>query len=293
MISLGLLYLIWGSTFLSVRILLDYLPPLVITFSRNYTAGLLLLLWSIMGGHWKRMSAKHWRVHLQAGILLIAIGNGFMSLAGSIVPSGFSSVFMALGPSLLVLFFWLDGRKPSFRKSIATTIGLLGIIALASQKSLAIAGKEQEFLQGIVYLSIAVLGWNMGVFRIQVTNANSYHFTQVCAIQMLFGAIVVLIISYFHGDFELVHLTELPAKAWSVFFYLALIGSMLGFSLFGYLSKACDATLVATYTYVNPVIALILGNLILGEPLSIGLLLASFLILFAVVLITTEKHKPI
>ncbi len=293
MISLGLLYLIWGSTFLSVRILLDYLPPLVITFSRNYTAGLLLLLWSIMGGHWKRMSAKHWRVHLQAGILLIAIGNGFMSLAGSIVPSGFSSVFMALGPSLLVLFFWLDGRKPSFRKSIATTIGLLGIIALASQKSLAIAGKEQEFLQGIVYLSIAVLGWNMGVFRIQVTNANSYHFTQVCAIQMLFGAIVVSIISYFHGDFELVHLTELPAKAWSVFFYLALIGSMLGFSLFGYLSKACDATLVATYTYVNPVIALILGNLILGEPLSIGLLLASFLILFAVVLITTEKHKPI
>jgi drug/metabolite transporter (DMT)-like permease len=216
-----------------------------------------------------------------------------MSLAGSIVPSGFSSVFMALGPSLLVLFFWLDGRKPSFRKSIATTIGLLGIIALASQKSLAIAGKEQEFLQGIVYLSIAVLGWNMGVFRIQVTNANSYHFTQVCAIQMLFGAIVVSIISYFHGDFELVHLTELPAKAWSVFFYLALIGSMLGFSLFGYLSKACDATLVATYTYVNPVIALILGNLILGEPLSIGLLLASFLILFAVVLITTEKHKPI
>lgn len=291
MISLGLLYLIWGSTFLSVRILLDYLPPLVITFSRNYTAGFLLLLWSIVGGHWKTMSAKHWRVHLQAGVLLISLGNGFMSLAGSIVPSGFSSVFMALGPSLLVLFFWMNGRSPSLRKLVATCIGLLGIIALASQKSLAIEGKEHDFLLGIGYLSVAVIGWNIGVFRIQVTAANTYHFTQVCAIQMLFGALVVSIISYFHGDFSSVQIADLPIKAWCVFLYLALIGSMLGFSLFGFLSKACDATLVATYTYVNPVIALILGNLILGESLSIGLLLASFLILFAVVLITTEKQK--
>jgi drug/metabolite transporter (DMT)-like permease len=292
MISLGLLYLIWGSTFLSVRILLDYLPPLVITFSRNYTAGSLLLIWSLLGGHWKPMSNLHWCVHLQAGILLIALGNGFMSLAGSIVPSGFSSVFMALGPALLVLFFWLGGRKPSLRKLLATGIGLLGIIALASQKSLAIAGKELDFLLGIFYLSIAVIGWNIGVFRIQWTGANSYHFTQVCAIQMLFGAFVVSIISYIHGDFANVQISNLPWKAWSVFIYLALIGSTLGFSLFGYLSKACDATLVATYTYVNPVIALILGNLILSEPLSSGLLLASFLILFAVVLITTEKQKP-
>lgn len=290
-ISLGLLYLIWGSTFLSVRILLDYLPPLVITFSRNFTAGFLLFLWSVLGGHWKKMTLKHLRVHLQAGILLISLGNGFMSLAGSIVPSGFSSVFMALGPSLLVLFFWIDGRKPSIRKAIATLIGLIGIVALASQKSLAIQGKEQEFLVGIAYLSIAVLAWNIGVFRIQITGANTYHFTQVCAIQMLFGAFVVSIISYFHGDFQIVSLSELPLKAWSVFFYLALIGSMLGFSLFGYLSKACDATLVATYTYVNPIIALILGNLMLDESLSIGLLLASFLILFAVVLITTEKQN--
>jgi drug/metabolite transporter (DMT)-like permease len=293
MISLGLLYLIWGSTFLSVRILLDYLPPLVITFSRNYTAGFLLLIWSIAGGHWKRMSAKHMRVHLQAGILLIALGNGFMSLAGRIVPSGFSSVFMALGPSLLVLFFWLDGRKPSIRKALATGIGLFGIIALASQKSLAISGQEQDFLLGILYLSIAVIAWNIGVFRIQITAANTYHFTQVCAIQMLFGAFVVSIISFYHGDFDLIHINSIPVKAWSVFLYLALIGSMVGFSLFGYLSKACDATWVATYTYVNPVIALILGNLILDEPLSIGLLLASFLILFAVVLITTEKQKTI
>jgi drug/metabolite transporter (DMT)-like permease len=147
-------------------------------------------------------------------------------------------------------------------------------------------------LLGIFYLSIAVIGWNIGVFRIQWTGANSYHFTQVCAIQMLFGAFVVSIISYIHGDFSNVQISNLPWKAWSVFIYLALIGSTLGFSLFGYLSKACDATLVATYTYVNPVIALILGNLILSEPLSSGLLLSSFLILFAVVLITTEKQKP-
>lgn len=290
-ISLGLLYLIWGSTFLSVRILLDYLPPLVITFSRNFTAGFILLAWSILGGHWKKMSAKHWRVHLQAGIFLISFGNGFMSLAGSIVPSGFSSVFMALGPSLLVLLFWMNGRKPSIRKLIGTLLGLIGILVLMSQKSLAIAGREQEFILGIAYLSVAVVAWNIGVFRVQITAANTYHFTQVCAIQMLFGAFVVFVFSFLSGDFSAIELSTLPTKAYAVFAYLALIGSMFGFSLFGYLSKACDATLVSTYTYVNPMIALYLGNLILDEPLQPILLIASFLILFAVVLISTDKQK--
>lgn len=290
-ISLGLLYLVWGSTFLSVRILLEYLPPLVITYSRNFTAGFLLLAWSVLGGHWQKMSAKHWRVHLQAGIFLISLGNGFMSLAGSIVPSGFSSVFMALGPSLLVLFFWIDGRKPSVRKLVGTILGLLGILVLMSQKSLAIQGREHEFLAGIGYLSVAVIAWNIGVFRVQVTAANSYHFTQVCAIQMLFGALVVFIYSTFRGDLSAIDLQVLPPKAFAVFAYLALIGSMFGFSLFGYLSKACDATLVSTYTYVNPIIALYLGNLILDEPLQPILLIASFLILFAVVLISTDKQK--
>lgn len=291
LISLGLLYLIWGSTFLSVRILLDYLPPLVITYSRNFTAGFLLLIWSILGGHWQKMSTKHWLVHLQAGVFLISLGNGFMSLAGSIVPSGFSSVFMALGPSLLVLFFWLDGRKPSLRKLTGTFLGLIGILVLMSQKSLAIHGREQEFLQGIGYLSVAVIAWNIGVFRVQVTSANTYHFTQVCAIQMLFGGLVVFIFSTLRGDLSLIEFSALPMKAYGVFAYLALIGSMFGFSLFGYLSKACDATLVSTYTYVNPIIALYLGNLILDEPLQPILLIASFLILFAVVLISTDKQK--
>ncbi len=292
LISLGLLYLIWGSTFLSVRILLEFLPPMVITFSRNLTAGILLLIWSRAGGHWQKMTNAHWKIHLQAGVLLITFGNGFMALAGSIVPSGFSSVFMALGPMLLVVFFWIAGRKPTARKLVGTVIGLIGILLLISQKSLAIAGKESEFFMGIGFLTIAVLGWNYGVFRIQFTQANVYHFTQVCSIQMIFGGLIVLCISIFHGDLALFSLVDLPVKAYGVFFYLALIGSMLGFSLFGFLSKACDATLVATYTYVNPLIALILGNLILQETLHPILIFASFCILLAVVLITTDKSKP-
>ncbi len=292
LISLGLLYLIWGSTFLSVRILLEFLPPMVITFSRNLTAGSLLLIWSIVGGHWKKMTTQHLKVHLQAGFLLITLGNGFMALAGSIVPSGFSSVFMALGPMLLVIFFWMSGRKPNARKIIGTVGGLIGILLLMSQKSLAIAGKESEFFMGIGFLSIAVLGWNYGVFRIQYTQANVYHFTQVCSIQMISGGLIVLCLSLFHGDLAQFSVTNLPMKAFGVFFYLALIGSMLGFSLFGYLSKACDATLVATYTYVNPLIALLLGNLILQEQLHPILIFASFCILLAVVLITTDKSKP-
>jgi drug/metabolite transporter (DMT)-like permease len=292
LISLGLLYLIWGSTFLSVRILLDFLPPMVITFSRNLTAGSLLLAWSIIGGHWRKMTRQHWKVHLQAGFLLITLGNGFMALAGSIVPSGFSSVFMALGPMLLVVFFWISGRKPNARKIIGTVGGLVGILLLMSQKSLAIAGKESEFFMGIGFLTVAVLGWNYGVYRIQYTQSNVYHFTQVCAIQMISGGLIVLVASILHGDLSMFSIAELPVKAFGVFFYLALIGSMLGFSLFGFLSKACDATLVATYTYVNPLIALILGYLILEEPLHPILIFASFCILLAVVLITTDKSKP-
>ncbi len=292
LISLGLLYLIWGSTFLSVRILLSYLPPLVITFGRNIVAGSLLFIWSIVGKHWVPMKKGHFKTHFFCGLLMISLGNGCMALAGSIVPSGFSSVFMALGPLLLVLFFWMAGRKPSLRKLIGTCMGLLGIALMMSQKSLAIAGKETEFFIGVGFLMLAVIGWNIAVFQIQFRQANQYHFTQVCAIQMLSGGVLVFLISFLKGDVQQIHFAEIPMKAFGVFIYLALIGSMLGYSLFGYLSKVLDATLVATYTYVNPVIALILGNLILDEPLHGILLFASFFILLAVVLITTDKPEP-
>ncbi len=292
MLALGGLYLIWGSTFLSVRILLDYLPPLVISFSRNLVAGFLFLAWSIFGGHWKKLTFEHWKVHLLAGILLITLGNGCMALAGLTIPSGLSSVFMAFGPLLLVLLFWISGRKPSNRKLIGTLIGFAGIILLASQKNLAIPGKEIDFYSGMGFLLIAVLAWNIGVFYIQFTKANTYHFSQVCGIQMTFGGLILLGIALFRGDAQSVVLSDIPAKAIYVFVYLALIGSMLGFGLFGYLSKALDATLVSTYTYVNPIIALFLGNIILGESLSSILLFASGLILSAVLLITTEKTLP-
>jgi drug/metabolite transporter (DMT)-like permease len=288
-LALGGLYLIWGSTFLSVRILLEFVPPLVISFSRNLVAGGLFLLWSILGGHWKKLPLEHWKVHLMAGVLLITFGNGFMALAGQTIPSGLSSVFMAFGPLLLVLFFWISGRKPSKRKLIGTLIGFVGIILLASQKNLAIPGREIDFYRGMGFLLIAVVAWNLGVFYIQFTKANAYHFTQVCAIQMLTGGLILLSISLSQGDLEKVVLVNLPLKAIAVFAYLALIGSMVGFGLFGYLSKVLDATLVSTYTYVNPIIALFLGNIILGESLSSILLFASSLILSAVLLITTEK----
>jgi len=288
-LALGGLYLIWGSTFLSVRILLDYLPPLVISFSRNLVAGLLFLGWSILGGHWKKLPLEHLRVHLLAGFLLITLGNGFMALAGQTIPSGLSSVFMAFGPLLLVIFFWFSGRKPSNRKLIGTLVGFIGIMFLASQKNLAIPGKEIDFYRGMGFLLVAVLAWNLGVFYIQFMKANTYHFTQVCGIQMTTGGLILLGIALYRGDAQAVVLSTIPAKAIYVFSYLALIGSMVGFGLFGYLSKALDATLVSTYTYVNPIIALFLGNIILGESLSSILLFASSLILSAVLLITTEK----
>ncbi len=293
LLALGGLYLIWGSTFLSVRILLEFLPPLVISFSRNLVAGSLFLVWAVVGGHWKKLSIEHWRVHLLAGFLLITLGNGFMALAGQTIPSGLSSVFMAFGPLLLVVFFWISGRKPSKRKLIGTLIGFVGILLLASQKNLAIPGKEIDFYRGMGFLLVAVVAWNLGVFYIQYLKANTYHFIQVCGIQMTTGGLILLCIALFRGDAQNVVISEIPAKAMYVFIYLALIGSMLGFGLFGYLSKALDATLVSTYTYVNPIIALFLGNIILGESLSSILLFASSLILSAVLLITTEKTSTL
>lgn len=290
-LALGGLYLIWGSTFLSVRILLAYLPPLVISFSRNLVAGSLFLTWSVVGGHWKKLSFAHWKVHILAGVLLITLGNGCMALAGQTIPSGLSSVFMAFGPLLLVVFFWISGRKPSNRKLIGTLIGFVGIVLLASQKNLAIPGREIDFYQGMGFLLVAVVAWNLGVFYIQFTKANTYHFTQVCGIQMLVGGLILLVIALFRGDAQQVVLNDLPWKAIAVFVYLALIGSMVGFGLFGYLSKVLDATLVSTYTYVNPIIALFLGNIILDESLSSILIFASGLILSAVLLITTEKSS--
>lgn len=291
LVSLGLLYLIWGSTFLSVRILVEYLPPLSITYGRNFVAGGLLLLWSKWAGHWKAMPWAHWRMHLMAGVLLIGLGNSFMSMASRILPSGFNSVFMALGPLLLIVFFWFQGQKPSWKMGLGAALGLIGIALLSSSKSMAIPGKEADFFKGIGYLSIAVLAWNFGVFRLQTTGANAYHFSQSSAIQMLTGSILVFLISTGMGDLARIHLVQMPTTYVWVFLYLALIGSMLGFSLFAYLSKECDATIVATYTYVNPVVALFLGHLVLDEVLHPNLIIASIFILSALILISLQSKS--
>jgi drug/metabolite transporter (DMT)-like permease len=107
-----------------------------------------------------------------------------------------------LDPCCLVFFFWLSGRKPTKRKLLGTLLGLIGIGIMVSQKKLAIPGMEMEFFKGIFYLSVAVIGWNIGVFRIQYTQANSYHFTQVCSIQMLTGGLIVFLISTLKGDYQ-------------------------------------------------------------------------------------------
>lgn len=289
--GLGTLYLVWGSTYLAIRFVVENVPSMFASGMRNVLAGTTLLLWAIFSKNFKRPDSKFLWVNAIAGTLMLAIGNGLLSIAAKWVPSGFSSLFFAISPILLVIIFWFDGEKPRRNVLIGAALGVIGVMILMSLKNVALKGGEGMFFWGVLLLFIAILGWDLGVFIVKKANINNYPTSQIAAAQMIPGGIVTLVVSGLLGEWNHVDLANVPVNAYLWFAYLYIVGSIVGFSVFSWLSKVAPPTQVATYTYVNPLVALMLGWLLGGEQLNPLMLVAALFIISAVILITLRNQK--
>lgn len=288
LIAFACIYFIWGSTFLGIRIAIDTLPPLLMCAVRLLSAGLMLLVWArATGASWPK--GAELRNAAIVGVLLPAIGNGSVTLGTTHVPSGLVALLVATIPLWMALLgsFGPGAIRPSAQAVAGLGLGLAGI-ALLLGPSLAHAA-QAEFPAAWALIPIAgALSWSWGSLWSRRVRMPASPLAST-GVGMLSGGAFLLIVSAVAGEFARFDLARVTWMSVAALAYLSVFGSVVGFSAYLYLLRHVPPTLVATYAFVNPIVAMALGWMFAHERLSARSLSAAALVLVAVVLITTAR----
>jgi drug/metabolite transporter (DMT)-like permease len=288
--ALIILYFAWGATYLSIHFVVESSPPILASGFRNFLAGFIIFAWVYFTAEKEEIDLKDLIKMVIPGFLMLCLGNGLLTIAGKWVPSGYMSLFPALVPAWIVIIQVFFGVKPNLITIIGLILGFIGLLFLVNQEQLSIKGFEQYFGLGVVFMLLASIAWSAGVIY-SVRNPLPYSTAKVSSIQMMSGGIISLILSLLLGEWGQFDSSKISNNALWGFGYLLFGGSILGFLVFTWVSKKASPTLVSTYSYVNPLVALFLGWLILGEKLSVNIIISAVFIVTAVILITFGTTK--
>jgi drug/metabolite transporter (DMT)-like permease len=288
-IAFGLVYLVWGSTYLAIRVGIESFPPLLLAGSRHLLTG--LILYPIL--RWKTgvtPTPAHWRMSFVTGFLLLGVGNGGVCLAERTVPSGVTALLVATVSLWMVLVDWLrpEGTRPGARVAAGLLLGFAGLALLVGPKS--VGGTSRVDPLGVGLLVIASLAWASGSVYSKHSGGLSGSPLMGAAMQSLAGGVSLWIAGALSGELSSLHLGAVSARSWAALAYLVVFGSMVGFTAYIYILKKSTATRVATYAFVNPVVALFLGWLLIGESINLRTVIAAAVILTAVLLVITARH---
>jgi drug/metabolite transporter (DMT)-like permease len=282
-------YLIWGSTFLAIRIGDESFPPLLVAGIRHLTFGLIafpILLWKTKA----RPTWAEWRSTTVTGFLLLAVGNGGVCLAEERVPSGIAALLVATVSLWMVLIDWLRpaGTRPVPRVIAGLVLGFAGLALLVGPRELGGSGRIDPI--GVAILGVGSFAWACGSIYAKHGNMPSSPLLG-SAMQSLTGGVILWIIGGLTGEVGSLHLAAVSTRSWIAVTYLISFGSAIGFSSYLYILKHSTATRVATYAFVNPIVALLLGWLFLHEAITLRTILASAVILAAVLVVITAPHR--
>jgi drug/metabolite transporter (DMT)-like permease len=279
---------VWGTTYLAIRIALESIPPALVGGLRFTVAGLVLALVLRLQGH-ALPSRAQWPALALLGALMLAVGNGFVVWAEQWVPSGIAAVVIASSP------FWMAGIEASIpggerltaRTFAGMCVGFLGILLLVWPDLTAEGAWGRQFAYGIVALQLAQIGWSLGTSYAK-RQAQQENAVAASALQMLFGGVLMLIVASFRGEWASLSLTPRTIAAEA---YLIVFGSLVGYSAYIYALKHLPVTTVALYAYVNPVIAVLLGALVLDEALDARIAGASMLVLAGIAVVRSRGSE--
>lgn len=276
--ALFALYFIWGSTYFAIRIGVESWPPLMMAGLRFFIAGCVMFTFLLLRGY-KVPTMKQWLAAGAIGILLLAVGNGLVTVAEYLnVPSGIAAVMVATVPLFTLCFSRLWGMPNSRMEWTGVAIGLFGILLLNTGSSLD--GNPW----GAVLILIASISWALGsVWSSRLTLPTGL---MAGATEMIIAGVVLLVASRLHGE----QLTVMPSlSGFLALGYLMVFGSMIAISAYMYLLKTVRPAIATSYAYVNPMVAVLLGIGFGGEWLSPVEWLALMVILCAVLLVTLGK----
>ena len=288
LLAFAAVYVVWGSTYLAIRIGIESFPPLILAGLRHITVG--LLLYPVL--RWKtgiRPTAANWRAAVVTGTLLLFVGNGGVSWAEQLVPSGITALLVATVSLWLVIVDWLrpGGVRPVPRVVVGLLMGFAGLALLVGPARLGGAGRVDPL--GAAVLVIASLAWACGSLYSKHGGMPSSAMLGV-AMQSFAGGVILLVAGVLTGEFHALHLGTVSLRSWLALVYLIVFGSGIGFSAYIYILHKSTAARVATYAFVNPVVALFLGWLIASETITLRTVIAAAVILTAVILVITAPH---
>ncbi|UCH60893.1 MAG: EamA family transporter [Anaerolineales bacterium] len=283
-------YIAWGSTYLAIRVAIETIPPFLMAGTRFLIAGFILYAWRRLAGD-ARPSRLEWRSASIVGLLLLVGGNGGVVWAEQWVTSGIAALIVASAPLMMALIDLLrpGGRKPGWVASFGLLVGFSGIILLVSPTA-GQGGSLDLNMSGITVLLLASFLWAAGSLYNRGAALPKSPLLGT-GMEMLIGSAGLFLLGTLTGEWSRLELTAISLRSLVGLAYLVVGGALVGFVAYTWLLRVAPTPLVATYAYVNPLIAILIGNLLLAEPLSPRLLLSALVILSAVALTNLERAR--
>ena len=289
-IALIALYIVWGSTYLGIKVAIETIPPFFHAGVRFLISGLILVIWQRAAGQ-SMPTRKQWVSTAIIGSLLLLGGNGLVAWAEQFIPSGIAALIIASVPMFLVIGEAMrpNGIKPNWQGIVGLLIGFVGIFILVGPSE--ISGSTTKLNPfGVIALLSACLFWTIGSVYSKTADLPKSSLMNTGA-QMLMGSISLFIISLISGELNGWDLTAVSTRSIYGLSYLIFVGSLIGFVSYGWLLQNAPISLVSTYAYVNPIVAVLLGNWIGNEPLEPRIWLATAIIIGSVIFINSTRPK--
>jgi drug/metabolite transporter (DMT)-like permease len=289
-VAFAALYLIWGSTYLGIRFAIETIPPFLMAGSRFLIAGIIMyaIAWSQGIG---KSTWTNWRTSLIIGACLIFGGNGGVTVSEKYIDSGLAALIVAIVPIYIVVLSWAAGIAP--RPTPIVWLGLVGGfvgvgVLLGPALRLSSNGGRHPAI-GMSILLVSSFIWSAGSIYSRTSKHAASPFL-TAAQQMLCGGLLLLLASFATGETRRFHPNSMSILSLASFAYLVIIGAVIGYMAYIWLLRHCDPAKVATYAYVNPIVAVLLGATFAGETLSMRTLVAAALIIGSVALVITAQQ---
>jgi drug/metabolite transporter (DMT)-like permease len=278
-LAFAAIYVVWGSTYLAIRYAVETIPPLVTAGIRHTIAGGILLAWACWRGY--RPRREHWVAGTILGALFFLIGHGSLHWAEQHVESGLAALLIATEPMFILVLAWLSGQQKISRISaLGLAVGVIGVAILTGVELNAKAAS----LIGMGAVLLGSVSWAAGVVISPKLKLPGDALART-AVPLVCGAAMLLVAAAATGEFHGLRWSAISMKSILGLAFLIFFGSIVAFTAYTWLLQRCPPALVATHTYANPVIAVLLGWLLASEPLTMRVVLASVAILGAILLI--------
>lgn len=279
--------IVWGTTYLAISIALETVPVLLLAGLRWMFAGVVLSAWMLASGRGLPPPAL-WAPLLLLGFLMNVVGNGFVVYAQQYVASGLTAVLIATTPFWYALIERLlpDGERFSRRALTGLALGFTGIVILVWPRLTTVGAGGRGFIAGVIAIQLAEIGWVIGTSYARRHELGDNPFRST-ALQMVFSGAMLLTAATWNGDWA--HLSFTP-RTLAAMIYLSIAGSLVAYSAYIYAIQHLPLSLVSLYAYINPIIAVALGTLLLAEPFSARIAISAALVLLGTWIVGAGKH---